>query len=122
MDDDADGSGRDTGNRLAAVPLNAANLWSEYAFLDHWKGLRRGGGLVVVDQRQNDNAEMFQLPVDTRLDLATIYRLPCPGPALTAQRDVQTLLGTPDDEAANDRPRITAGAPRVVLASSRVEF
>ena len=61
-------------------------------------GLSLGGGVVVVGERQGDNANDFQLPAYARVDAAVIYRFQ-PGAFpwvqnLTAQLNVKNLFNT----------------------------
>ncbi len=121
-DNNAAGTFGNTGHRLANVPLNAGNLWLKYDFLGEAPGLSLGAGLVVVGQRQGDNANTFQLPAYARVDCFAIYRLPLPGPALTAQLNIRNLFDTTYYDGTLSRFTIMPGAPRTFLASVRMEF
>jgi iron complex outermembrane recepter protein len=125
-DEDAKGSGRNTGRRLASVPHNMANLWMKYEASGELRGLALGGGVTYNDKQFGDDANSFELPAYARVDLMASYKfqaLALPfAPNLTFQVNVTNLLGTTYYEGATSRYSITPGAPRAFLASVRAEF
>ncbi|ATQ67532.1 MULTISPECIES: TonB-dependent siderophore receptor [Methylosinus] len=125
-DEDAAGTGGNTGRRLASVPHNMANLWMKYEASDEWKGLALGSGVSYNDKQFGDDANTFELPAYAKVDLMASYKFAAAAlpfaPDLTFQINVTNLLGTTFYEGAADRVSITPGAPRAFLASLRAEF
>jgi iron complex outermembrane receptor protein len=125
-DSTASGGSGNTGNRLASVPLNAANLWVKYDAEGPFTGLSLGGGFNFVGSRLGDNANTFVLPAYTVVNAMIMYRFqPSFAPwlkNLTAQLNVRNLLDTTYYTNSFDRFSIYPGAPRTFLASVRAEF
>ena len=115
------------GNRLQDVPLNAGSLWVKYDALGDYRGLSLGAGAYFVGERPGDNANTFQLPAYTFVNVMAMYRLQ---PAMlptwmknaTVQLNVKNLLNTTYYISSYDRYSIQPGAPRTFLVSLRAEF
>jgi iron complex outermembrane receptor protein len=126
QDNDALGTGRNTGHRLANVPLQAANLWVKYDAGAAWTGLSLGGGFNYVASRLGDNANTFVLPAYTVVNAMIMYRFqPAFAPwvkNLTVQLNIKNLLDSTYYTNSFDRFSIVPGAPRTFLASLRAEF
>lgn len=119
-------AGGQLGNRLQNAPLHSGALWVKYDALGDFRGLRLGGGVTAVGQRQGDNGSTFQLPAYGRVDTMISYQLPqylTPWAKLvTFQLNVKNLLNTTYYLRSFDRFSIAPGAPRNFQFSMRAEF
>jgi len=114
------------GKQFANVPTHAGSLWSKYDFGGFgWQGLWTGAGLYLVDQRQGNRANSFQLPGYARLDAALGYSFHAGPSKVSLQFNVDNLLDKRYYSASTWEARtfgIQPGAPRTFLGSIRVEF
>lgn len=113
------------GNRLFNVPRNIASLWSTYEFLGgDLRGLKFGGGVLVRDQREGDNANSFQLPGYATVNLLASYSMKVGHGKVTTQLNIDNLLNKYyfDSSTNSTYQGNYPGAPRTVLGSVRVEF
>lgn len=113
------------GNRLFNVPRNIASLWSTYEFLGgDLRGFKFGGGVLVRDQREGNNANTFQLPGYATVNVLASYSLNIGKTKFTTQLNIDNLLNKYYfDSATNSTVQGNyPGAPRTVLGSIRLEF
>jgi len=113
------------GKRLFNVPRNIASLWSTYEFLGgDLRGFKFGGGVLLRDQRQGDNANSFQLPGYATVNLLASYTVDVGKSKVTTQLNIDNLLNKDYfDSATNSTVQGNyPGAPRTVMGSIRLEF
>ena len=118
-----DGGPRNQGKRLFNAPRHAGSLWSTYEFQGgDVKGLKLGGGVVAVGQREGNSANSFQIPGYATVNLLASYSMEVGPTKLTAQLNVDNLLDKTFFRATDGVNGIFFGAPRTFLGSVRVEF
>jgi len=118
-------SDNNQGNQLWNVPRNAGSLWAKYDLQQTaLRGLSVGAGVYFQDQKQGNNANIYQLPGWGRIDALLKYTLPVARAKTTLQFNVENLLDHSYYIASS--PFITTfvipGQPRTFMGSVKVEF
>lgn len=114
-----------TGNRFPNVPKHAGSLWTTYRFQEQaLKGWKVGAGLLARGERQGNNENDYQMPGYVLVNLMASYTMRVGATRLTAQVNVDNLLGQEyfPSSAGFGRGRIDIGTPRFFLGSIRMEF
>lgn len=113
------------GNRFPNVPKHAGSLWTTYRFQEQaLKGWKVGAGLLARGERQGNNENDYQMPGYVLVNLMASYTMRVGPTRLTAQLNVDNLLGQEyfPSSAGFGRARIDIGTPRFFLGSIRMEF
>lgn len=113
------------GNRFPNVPKHAGSLWSVYRFQEpRLKGWKVGAGLLARGERQGNQQNDFQMPGYVLVNLMTSYTIHVGPTRLTAQLNVDNLLGQEyfPSSAGFGRGRIDIGTPRFFMGSLKMEF
>ena len=118
------------GKRLSQVPEHSGSLWVKYDFTKYHSlsGLSLGCGIYVVDRRQGDADNTFQLPGYVRLDAFASYSRKVGSAIVTAQFNIRNLLDEKYYESSdafyNVAPRLGVypGAPLTAIGLLRVEY
>ncbi|WGS88407.1 TonB-dependent receptor [Methylomonas sp. UP202] len=116
-----------TGDRLENIPRNTASLWSTYDF-SHLgaAGLSAGAGVYLVDSREGNVNNSYEIPGYTRVDSMLRYRRKIGPSNVTFQFNVENLLDKEYIASANGYSQFIhqamPGAPRTFLGSVKVEF
>lgn len=113
------------GNRFPNVPKHAGSLWSIYRFQERpLKGWKIGAGMVARGERQGNQENDYQMPGYVLVNLMTSYTMHVGPTRLTAQLNVDNLLGQEyfPSSAAFGRSRIDIGTPRFFMGSLKMEF
>jgi iron complex outermembrane receptor protein len=108
----------DQGNRIEDVAEHQVNFWGRYLFTSGpLSGLSLGVGANYVGERAGDNANSFDLPAYTTVDLRAAYTWH----NLTAEIVASNLL---DEEyyTQNNSTAVYAGDPRMVFGRIGVRF
>lgn len=115
--------GGNRGNRLPNVPEHSGSLWANYEIVE---GLKVGSGAYVAGQRQANTANSFQLPGYVRWDAMAAHEWKVGGSNITAQVNVNNILGkryfTYADQFGNPQFDAMPADPRTVLGSIRVDY
>jgi iron complex outermembrane receptor protein len=113
------------GHRFPNVPKHAGSLWMTYQFQEQTlKGWKLGGGLLARGAREGNRENDFQMQGYVLVNLMTSYTMPLGRTRLTAQLNVDNLLGQEyfPSSAGFGRARIDVGTPRFFMGSIRMEF
>ena len=112
-----------TGNRLFLAAKDSGSIWSTYEFQDEaLRGLKVGGGVVAVGERQGDIANTFQLPGYVTANLMASYQWHVGITRLTAQLNVNNLFDTNHFAGSDGFNSAMFGTPRFFMGSIRMEF
>ena len=112
-----------TGNRLFLAAKDSGSLWSTYEFQDEaLRGLKVGGGVVAVGERQGDIANTYQLPGYVTANLMVNYQWHVGMTRLTAQLNVNNLFDTNHFAGSDAFNSAMFGTPRFFMGSIRMEF
>jgi iron complex outermembrane receptor protein len=118
-----DGGAGNTGNRLFLAPEHSGSLWTTYEFQGgELQGLKFGSGVVGASQRQGDAANDYQLPGYVVWNLMSSYSLNVGKAKLTAQLNIDNILGKTYYSGSNSAYQIQFGTPRTFLGALRVEY
>lgn len=114
------------GNRLAGVPLRSGSIWTTYDGTSGNKGWSYGAGVFLVDQREGDSRNTFQLPGYARVDAFMSYKFQAFGAkTATAQLNVNNLLDKKYfDHGGSNNSRLNSyyGEPLNIMGSLRLEY
>ena len=113
------------GNRFPNVPKHAGSLWTTYRFQEpRLQGWKVGAGLVARGERQGNRENDYQMPGYVLVNLMASYTMHVGPTRLTAQLNVDNLLGQEyfPSSAGFGRSRIDIGTPRFFLGSLKMEF
>ncbi|NOS77527.1 MAG: TonB-dependent siderophore receptor [Nitrospira sp.] len=111
------------GNRLFLAARDFGSVWSTYQFQNEaWRGLKVGGGVVAVGERQGDAANTYQLPGFVTANIMASYRMTVSGRPMIAQLNVNNLLDERYFSGSNGFNSAAFGTPRFVMGSVRMEF
>ncbi len=113
------------GNRFPNVPKHAGSLWSVYRFQEpRLKGWKVGAGLLARGERQGNRENNYQMPGYVLVNLMASYTIHVGPTRLTAQLNVDNLLGQEyfPSSAGFGRGRIDVGTPRFFMGSLKMEF
>ena len=112
-----------TGNRLFLAAKDSGSLWSTYEFQDEaLRGLKVGGGVVAVGERQGDVANTYQLAGYVTANLMASYQWHVGMTRLTAQLNVNNLFDVSHFAGSNAFDSAVFGMPRFFMGSIRMEF
>ncbi len=113
------------GNRFPNVPKHAGSLWTTYRFQEpSLTGWKVGAGLVARGEREGNRENDYQMPGYVLVNLMASYTMHVGPTRLTAQLNVDNLLGQEyfPSSAGFGRGRIDIGTPRFFLGSLKMEF
>lgn len=113
------------GNRFPNVPKHAGSLWTTYRFQEpRLTGWKVGAGLVARGEREGNRENDYQMPGYVLVNLMASYTMHVGPTRLTAQLNVDNLLGQEyfPSSAGFGRGRIDIGTPRFFLGSLKMEF
>ncbi|MBM3550960.1 MAG: TonB-dependent siderophore receptor [Alphaproteobacteria bacterium] len=113
------------GKRLPAVPDNIGSLWLKYDADGDFRGLSCGGGFTWSGNAWVDPANTFLSPAYTLVRAMAAYRFALGPTHVTAQVNADNLLGQTYYYGTSNFPGRfagTAGTPRNIMGSLRVEF
>lgn len=111
------------GKRTYGVPLHSGRIFLRYDLAaGGGRGWSFGGGLYAVSTQQGDNANSFQVPGYGRWDAFAVYRLPAASGTYNFQLNIQNLTDRTYYTPSGSRDNIGVGAPRMVVATLKVEF
>jgi iron complex outermembrane recepter protein len=115
-----DDDGSLVGNRLFNVPRNSGSVWLKYDLTDRFS---IGSGVYIVDQREGNKENTFQLPGYVRWDAMAAYRVDIKDFKLTAQVNVNNILDKSYFKSAlGFADSALPGDPISVLGSLRLEY
>lgn len=114
------------GNRLAGVPLRSGSIWATYNGTSDNKGWSYGAGIFLVDQREGDGRNTYQLPGYGRVDAFLSYKFQALGAkTATAQFNLNNVLDKKYfDHGGSNNSRLNSyyGEPLNIMGSLRLEF
>ncbi len=115
------------GDRFANIPRNSASLWSTYDFSGFGvQGFTAGAGVYVVDKREGNVNNSFEIPGYTRVDSMLRYKRKVGPSNVTFQFNIENLLDKEYIASSNGYGNFIhqtiPGAPRTYLGSVKVEF
>jgi len=111
------------GNRLFLAAEHIGNLWTTYEFKNEFlRGLKVGGGIQAIDERQGNAANTYKLPMFVIGNLMASYQHKIRNMRLTAQLNVINVSNERYFSGTNGDTYITPGAPRTFLGSLRLEY
>ncbi|HRB21991.1 MAG TPA: TonB-dependent receptor [Nitrosomonas sp.] len=111
------------GHRMFLAAEHTGTLWNVYEFRNEMlRGLRIGGGIQGVGQRQGDLDNSFQLPYYVLGNLMTSYQFKAGPLRMLAQLNVYNVSDETYYAGTNGGTFITVGAPRTFLGSLRVDY
>ena len=111
------------GNRFFGAPRNGGSAWLSYEFsnsLAH--GLKFGTGVVARGAREGDNANDYELPGFVKWNAFAAYGWRVAATQLSVQLNVDNLLNAHYFESLNGTRTVMPAAPRLWIASFRVQF
>ncbi|MCC8996219.1 MAG: TonB-dependent receptor [Nitrosomonas sp.] len=111
------------GHRMFLAAEHTGTLWNVYEFRNEMlRGLKIGGGIQGVGQRQGDLDNSFQLPYYVLGNLMTSYQFKAGPLRMVAQLNVYNVSDETYYAGTNGGTFITVGAPRTFLGSLRVDY
>lgn len=113
------------GKRMPAVPDNIGSLWLKYDADGAFRGLSCAGGFTWMGNAWVDPANTYLSPAYTLVRAMAAYRFALGPTHVTAQVNVENLLNQNYYYGTSNFPGRfagTAGAPRNIMGSLRVEF
>lgn len=112
------------GNRLFLAAEHTGSYWNTYEFRTGMlRGLRIGGGIQGIGQRQGDAENTFQLPAFVIGNLMTSYQTKLMHKMyLTVQLNVNNVSNENYSAGSAGPWFITPGAPRIFLGSLRLDY
>lgn len=116
-------SSANLGHRLFLAAEHTGTLWNTYEFRNEMlRGLRLGGGIQGVGERQGDVSNSFQLPYYVLGNLMASYQFKAGFLRMTAQLNVYNVSDETYFAGTNNGSFITVGAPRTFLGSLRIDY
>lgn len=106
------------GNRPAAAPTFAANVWSEYRFISNYAV---NGGVFYEGKRFGDSENTFVLDPYARVDVGTAYYYPMENDQEFIVRLTVENINDVEYYEGHRRTNVTVGAPRSVWVTFEVE-
>ncbi|ULA64135.1 MAG: Ferrichrome-iron receptor [Nitrospira sp.] len=113
------------GHRFPNVPKHAGSVWATYRFQEPGlKGWKMGAGVLARGAREGNLENDYQMPGYALVNLMTSYAMRVGPTRLTAQLNVDNVLGQEyfPSSTGFGRSRIDIGTPRFFMGSLKMEF